>query len=110
MGPRGLVNARGVAATLMAAGRDMRWTTAFSRIHCPAPASHHLTKNGFSLRSLLLKLRAPINPISRLTHAVLKHGPACYSIGECPSLVPSRYDQLVARRLEPEPSTAISQP
>ena len=58
---RGLVNARGVAATRMAAGENMRLTTAISSPHRLVPESHHLTRNCFFPSSLLLKLRTPTN-------------------------------------------------
>jgi hypothetical protein len=62
VGPRDLVNARGVAATRIAAGGIMRLNTAISAPYHLVSESHHLTRNCYLLRSLLLQLRTPINP------------------------------------------------
>ena len=61
MSCRGLVNARDVAATRMAAGRNMRLTTAISSPRRLVPADHHQAKGRFFLKRVLLQLRLPIN-------------------------------------------------
>jgi len=58
---RGLVNARDVAATRMAVGRNMRLNTAISSPHRLVPESHNLTRNSFFQTSPLLQLRTPNN-------------------------------------------------
>lgn len=61
MGPLEPVNARGVRATRMVAGGNMREPTAISRTHHLVLESHHLARNRFSPRSPQLQLRTPIN-------------------------------------------------
>ena len=56
MGSRGFAHARDVAAMHMAVERNMRLTTAISGTPHPAPARNHLTRNGFSPRSISLKI------------------------------------------------------